>query len=293
MPRLKIMIDKREQIEREFKEGIVNIFGNLIEYAFFSGRFAYGADKMNKSDIDIVIVLRNEFEHVNNKIAQEMIRKAVCKYLEIHRKYGYKPDVLFPGEYVTSKQIEDSLNGRGYHVSNGNIYLPIVDSEDYWDVHENEYRAWRSMCAFNNRKIIIGNKKLFYRNRKKAWREIIKFLLLNEEKITTKRVLNLIINGGKGYLGICSDYEPEFSKRESHIIKESLQYLENLGYVTKSSEEIYRPVRDKLNNWRKRVISRIQNNRWIGKQIINWNIVRSYVRDWLQTANYDESNRIR
>ena len=161
-------MDKREQIIQEFKGGINTVFGNLVEYVFLSGRFAYGTDEKGKCDIDVITVLKNEFENVDSKIAQEMIKKAASTYLEIHAKYGYKPDMLFPGEYITSKQVEDSLNGRGYHLRNGNVYLPIVCSDDYWLRYENEYRAWRSMSAFNNASIISGKVK----SKLNDWQEI-------------------------------------------------------------------------------------------------------------------------
>ncbi|MCM8803279.1 MAG: hypothetical protein NC827_08245 [Candidatus Omnitrophica bacterium] len=273
------MKNKKQQINNEFRRGIKRTFGNLVEYAFFSGRFAYNTAEIDKSDIDIIIVLKNEFESVDNKIAQRIIKKAVTKYLEIHEKYGYKPDLLFPGEYVTSRQIEDSLAGRGYHINERNIYLPIVCSEDYWNIQENEYRAWRSMSAFNNRELIIGNEKLFQKNRRKAWVEIIKFLFLEGRKLTPEKIFERIINGGEGYLGICKDYEPEFSKQELYIVKKSLQYLENQGFVINNQEENYTVVENKLNSWQEEIINRLRHSNWNGKHIVDWNNLRTYVKD--------------
>lgn len=54
---------KIKRLLRELKKGLVDIYGDQFQAVYLFGSFARGEGKLPDSDIDVMIVLRGEFDH--------------------------------------------------------------------------------------------------------------------------------------------------------------------------------------------------------------------------------------
>ena len=52
-----------KKILRELKKGLVNIYGDQLKAVYLFGSFARGEGKLPDSDIDVMIVLKGEFDY--------------------------------------------------------------------------------------------------------------------------------------------------------------------------------------------------------------------------------------
>ena len=52
-----------KKILRELKKGLVDIYGEQLQAVYLFGSFARGEGKLPDSDIDVMIVLNDEFNH--------------------------------------------------------------------------------------------------------------------------------------------------------------------------------------------------------------------------------------
>jgi uncharacterized protein len=52
-----------KKILRELKEGLVRIYGDQLKAVYLFGSFARGEGKLPDSDIDVMIVLKGEFDY--------------------------------------------------------------------------------------------------------------------------------------------------------------------------------------------------------------------------------------
>ena len=57
------MPDKIKKILRELKKGLVEIFGDQLKAVYLYGSFARGEGRLPDSDIDVMIVLKGEFNY--------------------------------------------------------------------------------------------------------------------------------------------------------------------------------------------------------------------------------------
>jgi len=51
------------KILRELKKGLVDIYGDQLKAVYLFGSFARGQGRLPDSDIDVMIVLKGEFDH--------------------------------------------------------------------------------------------------------------------------------------------------------------------------------------------------------------------------------------
>ena len=57
------MPDKIKSILRELKKGLVELYGDQLKAVYLFGSFARGEGRLPDSDIDVMIVLRGEFNY--------------------------------------------------------------------------------------------------------------------------------------------------------------------------------------------------------------------------------------
>src|SRR3990172_13404262 len=57
------MPDEIKKILRELKKGLVKIYGDQLKAVYLFGSFARGEARLPDSDIDVMIVLRGEFNY--------------------------------------------------------------------------------------------------------------------------------------------------------------------------------------------------------------------------------------
>lgn len=57
------MSDKIKKILRELKKGLVEIYGDQLKAVYLFGSFARGEGRLPDSDIDVMVVLKGEFNY--------------------------------------------------------------------------------------------------------------------------------------------------------------------------------------------------------------------------------------
>jgi predicted nucleotidyltransferase len=68
------MPDNIKKILRELKKGLVKIYGDQLKDVYLFGSFARGDGRLPDSDIDVMIVLRGEFNYWEmDKLSSELV----------------------------------------------------------------------------------------------------------------------------------------------------------------------------------------------------------------------------
>lgn len=247
-----------------------------IRFIFLNGHFAY--DKVNiSSDIDISVIL-------DHKSTSKLSKEALLKkrrlfsglYRRLHKNYGVHINEQFPAEITSDIILDDVIEGRGFEVSNNRLELPLVTSSDHWlKNYEVDYRIWMSMLAFNNNRLIYGNKKKFFNIRTEVFIVILKFILL---KLNIKRdsyldikekVLDHIINTGNAFLGVDKSLLPEIYYDISILFDLSLDVLVKKRFISIKNNE-FSVNRVKLLEWEKLVVDKKKNNIYKNLNIYPW-----------------------
>lgn len=260
-------------VQREFADSLSAFEDDLI-YSFLTGTHSYEKCD-NGSDLDVVVVLDNDAYSKKEEV-YEAINEFLDTYIDVHVSTNRSPDKLYPGEYISIKQVGDALAGRGFGIDDSEVKLRAVEEESFWEDPEKEYRCWRSMLAFNNNRFLGGNQELFETHRDKAWDQIIRFIAKNERALTVEKVSNHIVDGGEPYLGINDKYEPNFSEREREQISSSLSRLSDQGFLEEKKGR-YFPVDNNIENWESDIVAKHEDSLWRSEHLIDWDKVRSLV----------------
>lgn len=63
-----------KKILRELKKGLVRIYGDRLKAVYLFGSFARGEGRLPDSDIDVMIILRGEFDYWEmDKLSSELV----------------------------------------------------------------------------------------------------------------------------------------------------------------------------------------------------------------------------
>ncbi len=234
-------------------------FREYVRFIITSGTFAYGGATKGKSDVDILVVCKDEIVELSRQDLFIRLRAFIEDYVEIHRKYDYCPDTTFPGEYITASNVEDALVGRGFHVMEEDaLYLPMASDQYYMQDVERWYRAWRSTLAFGKR--LYGNEEEFVEVKNQAWEVIILYILLQNtlDNIDATALFDTMIDPENKWngIGITEKYrtfrEDERIHAESALIRLSVN-----GFLFINPDGTYSPNTQKIKEWEKKVSTSI------------------------------------
>ena len=68
------MPDKIKKILRELKKGLIEIYGDQLKAVYLFGSFARGEGRLPDSDIDVMVVLKGEFDYWKmDKLSSELV----------------------------------------------------------------------------------------------------------------------------------------------------------------------------------------------------------------------------
>lgn len=263
-------IEKIEKIQQRFGALATRIFKDLILYVFLSGRVAFNTGDRN-SDIDCIVVLKNRV--YNDSEIKKKIKRFALGYLEIHKAFGYSPDLDFPGDVVSESQKEAALKGRGL-TSKGRVEIfPTLTKED-WDKENVDYKIWLIELALNNDMFVAGDPDQFCRDSMRAMDTILKFLFLGKEKMQPKDVYNELVEGDELFLGSSSSYGKEFKEYVSGKIELSLTRLETSKHVFKDGD-FYLVNLPMAQKWKGSVI---KESSMPTSYLISWQELRDYMK---------------
>lgn len=243
------------QVKDQYKTAINKHFKEEVAYSFISGGFTYGGAIRGKSDIDIVSVFFPDAKSKDEKKFWNGMSGFVDDYLSIHKQHGYVPDITFPGEYITTSQVQDAIAGRGFQVSDHNrLYLDAVTPTYYLEDSERWYRAWLSQSAFSD--FITGDRELFLRNKEKAWKTVSMFNLLSidQRDITTSSFLDYLVSNPNKKVGsgVHSRYR-QFRQKEQPVMDRVMHTLVEDGVLTSRDSYVFTIQYDKVYQWENNV----------------------------------------
>lgn len=75
---------------------------NSVVFAILCGSIARNNHNVN-SDIDVLVCLTNKPTNIQ-------LTNFKNKYIDMHNKYGFKPDIKYPGEIISIHSLDKSLN---------------------------------------------------------------------------------------------------------------------------------------------------------------------------------------
>lgn len=245
--------DEQAEIMEQFGNSAKEHFGENLSFTIATGSFAYLGAVKSRSDLDVMNVLDDRVYNLDHIEVFEMIKGFAEKYMNLHRKYDYEPDRIFPGEYITNANANDAIAGRGFHSNNQGLYLPADSSDQYFlEDPERYFRAWRSMLAFS--KVLAGNSNQAYDVKLDSWETIISYLISSSGKqtIDANTVIDLAIGDE---LGVSDHYET-FREDELIHVKRSLVRLHARNLISGQSSG-YSINMENMEAWKETVLQGI------------------------------------
>lgn len=237
------------------------IFGEYITNILLTGSVPYGGGVLGQSDLDIVIILRDDFlgDQTHHEIYTRC-RAFAFEYLRIHDQYGFRPDTLFPGEFLTESMVRDTVEGRGFSVKNSRLFLPKTSNDYYLESAETWFQAWLSMLASGV--VIHGPKQSFEKTRREAWRTILLHFIAQrpDTAITVEKIINTFMqNTNKDVqYGFTSNYFL-FKTILSPTLHATLEMLAEEGIVKKIKGK-YHPKKERVQQWERTLVHMLQKN---------------------------------
>lgn len=118
--------------------GIEAIFGDMATLSCLTGSALESTPNSSDSDVDIVVVLRDDAELQEALTART---EFTSFYVRLHHEHGYVPDLEWPGEVLYQRELEDALQGAAFDANPRSTTAPALCTEDQ------PYRYWVSMVA--------------------------------------------------------------------------------------------------------------------------------------------------
>lgn len=246
-------------IKKSFRDYLKKNLKNDIIYSFLCGSVVYSKDCKSSSDIDIVLVL---YKRSIRKMS--IVKDFVKFYVKQNIVFDYSPDLDFPGEYTTLKEIKDALNCRGFNVRNGRLFLRNLSYKDFFKNSELWFRVWLSMQAFSI--FCYGDYKKFFQNKILAWKTVILYIISSHnisDTISVDEVIKYIINNKEKNVGfgITNKYTM-FREKEEDFIKVALKELCKDGFLHLKSEYRYEIDLKKVLRWENNIVINLEKNKY-------------------------------
>ncbi|MBI2453109.1 hypothetical protein HYV56_00220 [Candidatus Peregrinibacteria bacterium] len=250
-----------QRIAAEFVESITRNFREYVRLVITSGTFAYGGATKGKSDVDILVVCEEGITNLSRKDLFDWLTSFIEDYIGIHKRHDYCSDTTFPGEYITTSNVEDALAGRGFHVTEDDaLHLPMASDDYYMKDPERWYRAWRSALAFG--KCLHGSEEEFAEMKNQAWEMIILFVLLQNDltSVSSSTLFDVMIDPENKWngIGITAKYK-SFRDDERVYVESVLLRLSANGFLTLSDDGSYTPNMTKIKEWEAEVVKRLKD----------------------------------
>ncbi len=125
-------------ILRDATVGIEAIFGDATEFSCLTGSCIDSTANSDRSDLDLVVVLRDNIELVE---ALTFRAEFTRFYIRLHQDHDRAPDLKWPGEVLYRSELDDALHGATFKDSGRSITAPTLCGPD------KPYRYWVSMVA--------------------------------------------------------------------------------------------------------------------------------------------------
>lgn len=123
---------------QDARSTIRNTFQGAEHFSCLTGSILNSKTPGRRSDVDIVVVLPNEFCITD---AARLRTEFTRRYIELHRSYGRSPDISWPGEVLYVDDLDRALEGAVFDAHGHADSPPPLCPPDL------PYRYWTSMIA--------------------------------------------------------------------------------------------------------------------------------------------------
>jgi hypothetical protein len=247
------------KVKKEFRNYFKKNLREDVVYSFICGSSVYSKNCKKSSDIDIVLVL---YKRSIRKMS--IVKDFVKFYVKQNIVFDYLPDLDFPGEYTTLKEIKDALNCRGFNTRDGRLFLRNLSYKDFFKNSELWFRVWLSMQAFSV--FCYGDYKKFFQNKILAWKTVILYIISSHnisDTISVDEVIKYIINNKEKNVGfgITNKYTM-FREKEEEFIKVALKELCKDDFLHLKSEYKYKINLKKVLHWENNIVINLEKNKY-------------------------------
>lgn len=186
-----------DEIKEMCKEMSLEAFDKYVNYGFLTGSIIYTRPEdfpTFNSDIDLLLLLDRAARDDEDILDRRALFNQ--RYLEMHNKFGFTPDYVFPGEIIDTSMLEDVINGAGFQNNNGILtHEMLPDTDESWLTSADmEYRCWRSMYFYTRDDALFVNQKgCFKENREDVLSLFISYLSNNKDVDTVDELEELIV----------------------------------------------------------------------------------------------------
>lgn len=251
-------------IDAHFRK-VLNPYREIILFAFFGGKASYKI-LTNTSDVDIIVVYKNTRKKAEMMKREKAARAIMKGYLELHKKLHLSADKLWPGEFLTEEMLKESLVGRGFDITEGKLYL-IPMYLDYQCTMNRIYRYWWSFLLFS--RFLLGSGTRFSRYKKEAWKLMATYLIyqvrsFKSGQMEIKTLYKYIINGGKAFVGITSEYTllNAFKTDVCSMLEQACKELDKEGLINFDGSKITMRNAMLLQKRVDAIQTRVGGNKW-------------------------------
>jgi predicted nucleotidyltransferase len=168
-------------ISDDFKKSIPKIFGDNLVFAFICGGFAKGYAN-HDHDIDVFICLEKNDDHAYDRYVEW--------YLDLHKRFGFPPDLDYPGEVVVRERLLSILSV----LTNFRIKDFVVT--DVWlkkAIIWADMLAGRILAEHGNGLAFLKGLRIECLNYPDRWKADILELLPDDEKIKWRNIPQLLL----------------------------------------------------------------------------------------------------
>jgi len=234
-------------------------FNDQLAFTACSGSYMYGHHSNSKSDIDMMVILKSTENRTQQLL---LVEEFIPHYLAFHKELQQTPDLDFPGEYVTTSQIEDAINGRGFDSDKDEekITLSSITADYFCEQIDNSYRLWLSMMAFSL--YVAGDLASFCDYKMRALTTIIKYLLFESQAshADAQSLLDYLLSNTdkNASFGITEKYSA-IVQQELHFFELALHFLYTEGVLCAPSNGIYTVNCHAIQDWQISVLHHLKN----------------------------------
>lgn len=251
------MLEIDHRIKEFIKEKSISIFQDKLVFSGVSGSLVYGGAILGKSDIDWFIVVDKLTLPEKVKL-QTYFKEA---YKELNYKFGFSPDINWPGELITKDEMVTAVNGLGVEVN----YKEVCSGNSSLSINDElvSYYIWLCFIAFSA--FVCGDLNMFLQHKLRAWENLIKYCFVANDfkEIKKDEIMNYIKgkNNNKIYFGWKDRYF-KFDSKESHTLDQSIDSLLQKQFMILNRDGFLVPNISMLEQWITNI--RDSNKRFVG-----------------------------
>jgi predicted nucleotidyltransferase len=249
----------KKEVRKEFRKTVQENFKDYLVFACINGRAAVDLDEPGKSDIDVFVVLQ---DIIPMEIFRDKWEAFVRAYRNIHIRFGYTCDTHFSGDFLTFCQLKECVSGRGFDIKDEKLFVAPISFEK--ESYEHDFLIFRSMLIIGS--FLAGDNILFKQAKELSLETTVKFIFYRDHFASLEEVVFKLKENNN--FGFDDRYEPVFSRIIKPEVKDIVNRLLLLDYITYVPSENWFQATERIQEWATSIIKR----RWHSRHLLEWDL---------------------